>query len=75
MKEPRDTEKAEKLDWAVSGQNNEVFGNGLDRRAIETEDGYLFVSFWNNRDDYFLYTESEMRAYLENHNGQQMGGM
>ena len=75
LKEPLDTEEAEKLRWAVSGQNNEVFGNGLERRANETEDGYLFVSFWNNRDDYFLYTESEMRAYLENHNGQQMGGM
>ena len=40
-----------------------------------TEDGELYVSFWNSSGDYFLYTESEMDEYIQNQHGQQMGVM
>ena len=35
----------------------------------------LFVSFWHGGDDYFIYTEKEMDAFVENQNGQSMGGI
>ena len=42
----------------------------LEQRPIETEDGDLYVSMWNDGDDYFMYDEDEMNDYL----AQQQGG-
>ena len=60
---------------AVCGQNSDGFGESFEQRAIKTEYGELYVSFWNSSDDYFLYTESEMDEYIQNQHGQQMGVM
>ena len=60
---------------AIIGQNSDGFGEGFEQRPIKTENGDLYVSFWNSDRDYFLYTESEMDAYIHGMNGQQMGGM
>ena len=68
-------EEIEKLRRAVSGQNSDGFGEGFEQRPIKTADGDLYVSFWYPSNEYFLYTESEMDAYLQNRNIQQMGGM
>ena len=52
--------------------NSDGFGEGLEQRPIETEDGDLYLSMWNSGDDYFIYDENEMNEYLSQ---QQNGGM
>ena len=71
LREPFTAEEKEKVrDW-VSGQNSDGFGEGLEQRPIETEDGDLYVSMWG-ADNYFIYDENEMNEYLSQ---QQSGGM
>ena len=71
LREPFTTEEKEKVrDW-ISGQNSDGFGEGLEQRPIETEDGDLYVSMWG-ADNYFVYDEAEMDEYLSQ---QQSGGM
>ena len=65
-------EEKEKVREWVRGQNSDGFGEGLEQRPIETEDGDLYVSMWNSGDDYFIYDENEMNNYLSQ---QQSGGM
>lgn len=50
---------------ALIGQASDGFGEHLEQQPIHTEDGELYVSFWNSSGDYFLYTESEMNAHLQ----------
>ncbi len=68
-------EETEELREAIIGQNSDGFGEGFEQRPIKTQDGDLYVSFWNPSREYFLHTESEMDAYIHGMNGQQMGGM
>lgn len=71
LREPFTPEEKEKVrDW-VSGQNSDGFGEGLEQRPIETEDGDLYVSMWNS-DNYFIYDSDEFEEYLLQ---QQNGGM
>ena len=74
MKEPLTAEEKKSLKEWISGQNSDGFGEGFEQRPLETEDGDLYVSFWNSGDDYFIYDQSEMDEYITLH-GQQMGGM
>lgn len=72
LREPFTAEEKEKVrDW-VLGQNSDGFGEGLEQRPIETEDGTLYVSMWNSGDEYFVYDENEMSEHLSQ---QQSGGM
>ena len=64
-----DSEVDELKDW-ISGQNSDGLGEGFEQRRIETDDGSLFVSFWDSEKDYFIYTQEEMDEYIE-----QAGGM
>lgn len=64
-----DSEVDELKDW-ISGQNSDGLGEGFEQRRIETDDGGLFVSFWDSEKDYFIYTQEEMDEYIE-----QAGGM
>lgn len=75
LNEELNTEEIEKLRSAIRGQNSDGFGESFEQCAIKTDDGDLYVSFWNSSSDYFLYTESEMDEYIENQQGQQLGGM
>ena len=72
LREPFTAEEKEKVREWVRGQNSDGFGEGLEQRPIETEDGDLYVSMWNSSDDYFIYDENEMNEYLSQ---QQSGGM
>ena len=72
LREPFTAEEKEKVREWVRGQNSDGFGEGLEQRPIETEDGDLYVSMWNSGDDYFIYDENEMNEYLAQ---QQSGGM
>ena len=72
LREPFTAEEKEKVREWVRGQNSDGFGEGLEQRPIETEDGDLYVSMWNSGDDYFIHDENEMNEYLSQ---QQSGGM
>ena len=72
LREPFTAEEKEKVREWVRGQNSDGFGEGLEQRPIETEDGDLYISMWNSGDDYFIYDENEMNNYLSQ---QQSGGM
>ena len=60
-------------DW-ISGQNSDGFGEHFEQQPIDTEDGDLYVSFWNSRDDYSVMTRDELDAYIDNQS-MTMGGM
>ena len=72
LREPFTAEEKEKVRSWVCGQNADGYGESLEQRPIETEDGDLYVSMWNSGDDYFIYDENEMNNYLSQ---QQSGGM
>ena len=60
-------------DW-ISGQNSDGYGEHFEQQPIDTEDGDLYVSFWNSGDNYSIMTHDELDAYIDNQ-GMTMGGM
>ena len=60
-------------DW-ISGQNSDGYGEHFEQQAIETEEGDLYVSFWNSGDDYSILTQNELDEYIDNQS-MKMGGM
>ena len=65
----------EEQEWIgeLIGQAADGFGEGFEQREIKTDDGEMYVSFWNDSEDYFMESESDIRLRLSNQ--QQMGGM
>lgn len=57
------TEEQEWIEELI-GQAADGFGEGLEQREIHTEDGDLYVSFWNDGDDYFMENESDFRQRM-----------
>lgn len=60
-------------EW-INGQSADGYGEHFEQKAIETEDGDLFVSFWNSGSDYAIMTRDELDEYIENQ-GMTLGGM
>lgn len=60
-------------DW-ISGQNSDGFGENFEQRPIDTEEGTLYVSFWNASNSYSIMTHDELDEYIDNL-GMKMGGM
>lgn len=60
-------------DW-ISGQNSDGYGEHFEQQPIDTEDGDLYVSFWNSGDNYSIMTRDELDEYIDNQ-GITMGGM
>ena len=73
LKEPLTAEEMADLREEILGQCSDGLGEGFEQRPIDTDEGDLYVSYWNSSDDYFLCTEDELDEYLEPHQG--MGGM
>ena len=73
LKEPLTPEEIADLQDEILGQCSDGLGEGFEQRPIETDEGDLYVSYWNSSDDYFLCTEDELDEHLESHQG--MGGM
>lgn len=65
--------EAVKKEWC--GQESDGWGEGFEQRPIETEDGELFVSFWNPGSSFFITTEQNLKQPSEQSFGMQMGGM
>ena len=75
FKEALPEDETEKFkEWLV-GQCSDGFGEHFEQQPIRTEDGDLFVSFWNSSDSYFLCTEDELDDCIEETQGMQLGGM
>lgn len=56
----------EEQEWIeeLTGQAADGFGEGLEQREIHTEDGDLYVSFWNSGEDYFMENETDFRQRM-----------
>ncbi len=66
---------AEEQEWIdeLTGQAADGFGEGLEQREINTEDGDLYVSFWHSGDDYFMENETDFRQRMsENQSFQEL---
>ncbi len=50
------------------------YGEHFEQQPIDTEDGDLYVSFWNSGDNYSIMTRDELDEYIDNQ-GMTMGGM
>lgn len=75
LKEPLTEGETEILKEWISGQNADGLGEGFEQRAVEIEEGDLYVSFWHSGDDYFVYSQEEMDAYIHEQREMRMGGM
>ena len=75
LKEPLTEGETEILKEWISGQNSDGLGEGFEQRAVEIEEGDLYVSFWHSGDDYFVYSQEEMDAYIHEQREMRMGGM
>ena len=75
---PLSSEEEESLkDW-ITGQNSDGLGEGFEQQEIHFDGGYrggyMYVSFWNPGDDYFVDNETEFEERF-NTQGMEMGGM
>ena len=75
LKEPLTAEETEQMRGEVTGQASDGFGESLEQHPITLDDEKYYVSFWNSRDDYFVYTADEMDEYLSQQSRQNFGGM
>ena len=73
LKEPLTAEEMADLREEIIGQCSDGLGEGFEQRHISTDEGDLYVSYWQSGDDYFLCTEDELEEHLEPHQG--MGGI
>lgn len=74
LKEEMTPAEEEILKDYIFGQNSDGWGEHFEQQPIDTEDGDLYVSFWNSGDDYAIMTQDELDAYIESQ-GIKMGGM
>ena len=72
LKEPLTAEEMTDLREEIIGQCSDGLGEGFEQRPIGTDEGDLYVSYWNS-DDYFLCTADELEEHMEPRQG--MGGI
>ena len=70
-------EEQDLKDW-ITGQNSDGLGEGFEQQEIHFDGGYrggyMYVSFWNPGDDYFVDNETEFEERF-NTQGMELGGM
>jgi len=64
-------EKTDLAGW-ISGQNRDGLLENFGEEPFETDEGNLYVDFWDSGDDYFVLAEDEFEQYLSD---QGMGGI
>lgn len=72
LKEPLTPEEMADLQDEILGQCSDGLGEGFEQRPISTDEGDLYVSYWNSEDDYFLCTADELDEHMEPHQGMKM---
>lgn len=65
LKEEMTPAEEEILKDYIAGQNSDGWGEHFEQCPIDTEDGDLYVSFWNSGDDYAIMTQDELDEYIE----------
>lgn len=74
LKEPlTDAETGILTNW-ITGQNSDGYGEHFEQHPIQTEDGDLYVSFWNSGNNYSIMTHDELNDYIDRPR-MEMGGM
>ena len=68
-------DEIDRLKDAITGQNSDGLGEGFEQREIYIDEGDLYVSYWNNGEDYFLHTQEEMDEYIAESSGMSYGGL
>ena len=48
-------EEIDAIKDGIYGQNSDGFGEGFEQREISTDEGDLYVSFWQSGNDYFIH--------------------
>jgi hypothetical protein len=76
VKEPlSEPEEAAVKSWLI-GQAADGHGESLEQRPVETDNGNLYISFWNSGNDYFMMNEHEFNDYIKEQNcGMKWGEM
>jgi len=72
LKEPLTAEEMADLREEIIGQCSDGLCEGFEQRPISTDEGDLYVSYWQSGDEYFLCTEDELEEHLEQHQGMKM---
>ena len=72
LKEPLTAEEMADLREEILGQCSDGLGEGFEQRPIDTDEGDLYVSYWNSSDEYFLCTADELDEHLDQHQGMTM---
>lgn len=49
--------------------------NAMIKNKGNTQDGDLYVSFWNSGNDYAIMSRDDLNEYIENRQGKQFGGI
>ncbi len=60
LKEPLTETEIQSFKDYWTGQMSDGWGEGFEQNEIKTEDGELYVSFWNSNDSWFVKTLDEM---------------
>ena len=60
---PTEEEKEELREW-IESQVSDGWGVGFWERRLETPDGDLHISFWDNGDDWFLLDDDEFEQHI-----------
>lgn len=58
-----DEEKADIAEW-ITGQNSDGLLENFGEEPFDTEDGTLYIDFWNPGDDYFVLEEADFNNYV-----------
>jgi hypothetical protein len=76
LKEPLSGEEIAALMDYVCGQNSDGYGESLEQHPIKTQDGEIYVSFWDSG-DYTMKLEKDMKndSPDSGYGGPVMGGM
>ena len=72
LKAPLTAEEMSDLREEIIGQCSDGLGEGFEQRPINTDEGDLYVSYWNSSDEYFLCTADELDEHLDQHQGMTM---
>ena len=68
------SELAELTEW-LSSQFSDGWGEGMEQREIQVDDGELYVSFWDSSDRFFIKPKDELKGSQSFGFGMTMGGM
>lgn len=73
LREPFTGEERAAFKEEIRGQAADGFGEHIEQRPIETENGDLYISMWQSGESYFVYDESEIDEFLARNQQMKLG--